>query len=217
VEHENTKLSYDSFYELAKESKKKLGMSEFTYTKTDEESKLNINTSAVEMIARLPGLNLNLAQNINASSLRPFKAKEELLLVEGITEEIYMGIKDFITVYTDGKININTASGEVLKALGLDDGLVNLIKDYRMGADYQQNSADDRVFENTGEIIDKLRVYGSLSGAQEAALVSLISQGIFVVSSKNLDLKIETKIRGKTGMKYGIILDKDRIKEWREY
>jgi len=53
----------------------------------------------------------------------PMTSLAELLLVRGMTEAIYYGkegspgLKDLVTVYSDGKININTAGPEVLRAL----------------------------------------------------------------------------------------------------
>jgi general secretion pathway protein K len=63
----------------------------------------------------------------------PLNTPEELLLVKGMTPEIFYGTEDrpgigkFISVFGDGKININTADIMVLRALetGLDaDGMV---------------------------------------------------------------------------------------------
>jgi general secretion pathway protein K len=56
----------------------------------------------------------------------PFKSIEELILVKGITREIFYGtddkpgISDFLTVFGDGKININTAHAMVFKSLSED-------------------------------------------------------------------------------------------------
>jgi general secretion pathway protein K len=63
----------------------------------------------------------------------PYRAKndtpdsvDELLLVKGITPEIFFGaegrpgIRDFLTVYGEGRININTAPKLVLRALSAD-------------------------------------------------------------------------------------------------
>jgi general secretion pathway protein K len=52
-----------------------------------------------------------------------FKSLAELQLVRGMTESLYFGqednpgLKDLLTIYSDGKININTAGPIVLKAL----------------------------------------------------------------------------------------------------
>jgi general secretion pathway protein K len=63
---------------------------------------------------------------------------EELLLVKGITPEIFFGsenqpgIEKFITVYGEGKININTASKQVLQAVfDITSSEADFIDDYR--------------------------------------------------------------------------------------
>jgi general secretion pathway protein K len=53
----------------------------------------------------------------------PITSLAELLLIRGMTESLYYGkeggpgLKDLVTVYSNGKININTAGPEVLNAL----------------------------------------------------------------------------------------------------
>lgn len=52
-----------------------------------------------------------------------FSCVEELLLVDGVTPEVYNSIKDHVTVYgnKEGKVNINTASERVLRAIFASD------------------------------------------------------------------------------------------------
>lgn len=217
LENDSDQTAYDSLGELLAERELNLGHGKAVYTQIDEESKLNLNTCSEDSLARLPEMNINLAKKVLASELFPFELIEELLLVEGITPEIYAEIKDFITVFSNNKININTASAEVLIAVGMDEGLTGLIVEYRAGPDAKDGTGDDRVFETVPEVIDELRAYGSLSGVQEALLLSLESQGLLTVESKNFELKINTQILGKNALKYDIILDKDWIKQWREF
>ena len=76
----------------------------------------------------------------------PYEAKnahldciEELLMVKGITQEIFNGTKEkpglarFVTTDSDGLVNINTASKMVLRALaaGITAEAVDKIDDYR--------------------------------------------------------------------------------------
>lgn len=78
----------------------------------------------------------------------PYRAKndlfgtvEELLLVKGVTREIfygtpdktveqggYRGLADFLSVTGSNKVNINTAPQEVLTALGYDQGRMELLQ-----------------------------------------------------------------------------------------
>ena len=77
---------------------------------------------------------------------RPYSAKngfldciDELLMIKGITKELYNGteetpaLRDFLTVYGDGAININTAPLLVLRALApeITPELAGLMDEYR--------------------------------------------------------------------------------------
>lgn len=80
-----------------------------------------------------------------------FEALEELMLVKGMTWDIFKEIEKYITVYGDGAVNINTAPEEVLLAL-IDDGsgqfgeLVDSIMIFRKGDDGLEGTSDDRFF-----------------------------------------------------------------------
>ena len=55
------------------------------------------------------------------------------MLVEGMTDEVFEALQPLTTVYTDGKINLNTSPKDVLISLGMDDGLVDKISRFRNG------------------------------------------------------------------------------------
>lgn len=92
------------------------------------------------------------------TSGREFKALEELLLVKGITEKLfYEKLIDYVTIYGDGKININTASEEVLNAafgIGYPE-LASKVIDYRKGIDGKIGTDDDRWFVKGEFIIER--------------------------------------------------------------
>ncbi|MFH1655812.1 MAG: hypothetical protein ABH954_04300 [Candidatus Omnitrophota bacterium] len=85
----------------------------------------------------------------------PFEVLEELFLVRGMSKEIFLKIKDYVSVFPAGfadlKVNVNTASKFVLQALGNlssasssdVDGLVDKIIDYRAGSDNIETTEDD--------------------------------------------------------------------------
>lgn len=62
-----------------------------------------------------------------------FETTEDLLLVKGITRDVFERMRDFITVYGDGKININQASKLVIESLSekMDTALARIIIDRR--------------------------------------------------------------------------------------
>jgi general secretion pathway protein K len=66
----------------------------------------------------------------------PYKCKnasldttEELLLVKGISQDVFERMRDYVTVYGDGKININCASKRVIESLSekMDPALAQMI------------------------------------------------------------------------------------------
>jgi len=81
----------------------------------------------------------------------PLDAIEELLLVKGMTKEILYGTDEkqglihFLTLYSDGKVNINTASVEVLASLSdkIDNVTAQAIIDYRQKNPFQEIKYDD--------------------------------------------------------------------------
>lgn len=73
----------------------------------------------------------------------PFEFAEELLLVKGMTRRIFNGIKDYITVYGNGKINVNTAPREVLAAIIPSPEIADYVIDGRNGPDKKKGTEDD--------------------------------------------------------------------------
>lgn len=82
-----------------------------------------------------------------------FDVAEEVLLVKGMTREIFDNIKDYITVYpnTAGKLNVNTASAPSLVALGLNENQAKEVISMRAGVDGIEGTEDDDPFENSDE------------------------------------------------------------------
>ncbi len=76
----------------------------------------------------------------------PFERIDELLLVKGVDKKIYDRLRPFVTIYGDGRININTVSMPVLLALGLDEVVAGKLLKARRGQDNQDSTADDHIF-----------------------------------------------------------------------
>ena len=81
----------------------------------------------------------------------PFEMREELLLVRGMTEEIYDQLIPYITVYGDGGVNINTATVVVLNALGLTEDTIKKIKNVNFLRD--QRIFDPSIFSKIFNLI----------------------------------------------------------------
>ncbi|MCF7875338.1 MAG: general secretion pathway protein GspK [Candidatus Omnitrophica bacterium] len=110
---------------------------------------------------------------------KDFEHIEELLLVKDMTKEIFSKIKETITIYGNGKVNINTAGFSVLNGLGLDSSFAKRIIEFRKGPDGQIGTEDDILFTSTSQIIDM----GNLTTAESTQFSSLSSKGVLGVSS----------------------------------
>jgi len=118
-------------------------------------------------LARLNGAKNDFYQSLSP----PYRAKNapldrvsELLLVRGITPELYNGtatedqpahpsFPDLFTTMSSGKVNVNTASAMVLQAmLNLDDQQVQSLLTRRDGPDGVPGTEDDVPFQNETDV-----------------------------------------------------------------
>jgi len=131
----------------------------------DEESRLNILTADIESIARLPGVTITMAENLNAymssEPVMPPRALEDLRVVSGWESVDFSELSWLITFYGSGKINLNTASTDVLRLQGLSDRSVVLLESFRSGPNGVKGDSDDRFFKGLSEIVPRLDEYGA--------------------------------------------------------
>lgn len=123
-----------------------------------------------------------------------FELLQEALLVNGVTEDIFDSIKDFITVYGDGKVNINTAPRQVLLALGIDEVIVDKIIYFRAGEDGIEATADDNIFKQQSGIVAILSQSYHLSASEVARLSNLVSTQKVSTDSNNFMVKSIAKL-----------------------
>ncbi len=163
------------------------------YGVVDEDRKININTAPKAILVRLPGMTEGIADALlewraKHKSLvemedRPFKVLEELWLVEGMTHEVFQALQPFVTVYSDGKVNLNTAPSEVLTALGMSEGLVTKVLRFRWGFDGIRGTRDDQSFTTLASAGQDLNAFVPLTPLEAAQLGNLITQNRLKVAS----------------------------------
>ncbi|WP_421899516.1 general secretion pathway protein GspK [Maridesulfovibrio sp.] len=141
----------------SKESKKTVLLQ---YGLIDEESRLNINVATMAQLQGFPNVSNVLASNIIIFRTKkhgkkgkdvpasvamakglvdgPIRSLDELLKVKGMTSDILYGssgtggIAPYLTCFSSGKVNINTAGKEVLHAVGFTTGQVQSLLAYRL-------------------------------------------------------------------------------------
>lgn len=146
-----------------------------------------------------------------------FEVPEEMLLVKGVTAELFAGMKDYITVYGAGKININTASKVVLLALGLREDMVDSIISFRNGADKIAGTLDDGIFTS---ITDVPMVLGRLCalGDAEISKISVLLDTAASTTSDNFTIKSLAHLNKRKNMlEVDCVIDRDgKILHWQE-
>lgn len=89
---------------------------------------------------------------------RDFELVEELLLVEGMRKDIFERLRHFVTVYGDGRVNVNTATFPVLYAIGFTSDVAKDIIQKRIGFDDIEGTADDITFRSTEDFAAAMSV-----------------------------------------------------------
>lgn len=99
---------------------------------------------------------------------KPFDQLEELFLLAGMTGELFKALEPWLTIYTEGKVNVNTASSEVLELLGLSQRLASDLIKAREEDPFKEVSvaylegrlgrADPNEAEELGKVIPSLTV-----------------------------------------------------------
>ncbi|MDO8662640.1 MAG: type II secretion system protein GspK [Candidatus Omnitrophota bacterium] len=190
----------------------------------DEERKININQASKELLAALLEFyNITPAQEITDNILiwrtdivpdnneiyknlgyprktKPFANIAELMLVKGMEKEDFNKISKIITVYGDGKININTASQEVIEILCLE--IARKKYDEQTAKQYAKKVAEEfialrnsvSVFKARTEIISKLNEADGVSVFDEFKNTNEIKSDHFLIEVSANTGKIKTRV-----------------------
>jgi type II secretory pathway component PulK len=158
----------------------------------------------------------NLAHPYGAKNA-DFEIFDELLLVKDVTPQIYQRIKPYITLYGSGKINVNTASIEVLAAIGFSKELADKIILFRSGKDTLEGTPDDSVFASVPDISVKLSQAYQL-GEPELEQLKLISDMHLEVSSGHFLISSTAKLQNsKLANRISCVADNQgKILYWQE-
>lgn len=180
------------------------GSDGLVYGVVDEDRKVNLNTTPKAVLIMLPGMLEEIADSImdwrkeralGEKRDRAFEVLEEVLLVEGMTDEVFQALRPFVTIYTDGKVNLNTAPREVLKALGMGEGLVNKLLRFRSGRDDIRGTGDDQIFTTLASAGLQLNAFDSLTPQEAAQLTNLIVQNRLKVTSSFFRIYASGRVR----------------------
>ena len=114
---------------------------------------------------------------------RDFERMDELLLVKGFNGGIYEKLYPYLTVYGDGRINVNTVSRKVLLALGIDPVLADKVLKARSGPDGLDTTADDHVFYRSFDIASEVNALVPLEEKEARQFDDLNARNMLTTSS----------------------------------
>ena len=105
-----------------------------------------------------------------------FELIEELLLVKGMTKEIYSLVRNYITIYGNGRVNINTCQKETLAVLGLLPELAEKIVSVREGQGLKTRAPEGYVFKDLSRIWADLLFFYPLTEEEKVSLAHAVAQ-----------------------------------------
>lgn len=88
----------------------------------------------------------------------------QLYLIKGMTNEFADFLKKNFTLWDDGKVNINVATKQTLRWLGMSESLIHKITQYLAGPDELSGTQDDQCFTTLQKIIPVLNEFNRLNG-----------------------------------------------------
>ena len=146
------------------------------YQIQDAESLISINATSDQVLAKIKAFKPTVVRKLvrrRGGSLddhelpAPYQTIEEVRFLEGVTNEDWLGnpetdkigLKDMLTCFGDGRININTASEAVLRCIpDLRPDVVDAIINYRKGSGEELNAPGNMAFRSMEEVPAKTRL-----------------------------------------------------------
>ncbi len=148
----------------------------------------------------------------------PLDVLEELLYVKGMTREIFDRVRPFMTVHSNGTVNINTAPYQVLRAVGFELAITQKILAYRRGPDGIEGTLDDGIFTALEDIEPQLSGFSMLGENERKELERLMAAGRLAVRSENFSIQSVARLPGRkeTMLIQCIAGRESNIRFWRE-
>ena len=150
----------------------------------------------------------------------PFEVIEELLLVKGMNGEILAKLSAYLTIYGEGRVNVNTASRVVLISLGFDEELTDKILSVRRGSDAIEATGDDHVFQSPADLITDLEKEVTLEPNEIAKISQINTEGKLGARSYFYLIRSKANLLKSAAQKIITCVyntSDNKIEYWREY
>ncbi|MBF0619208.1 MAG: general secretion pathway protein GspK, partial [Candidatus Omnitrophica bacterium] len=129
----------------------------------------------------------------------PYERPDELLLIKGMSAAMYEKIAPYITVAGDGRVNVNTASFNILVALGLDAAVAEKVLQARRGPDGIEATKDDHIFYKTFDIASEVGAVVKLDEKESRQIDALNKMGLLGADSFEYSFRSQVRASGSSG------------------
>lgn len=148
----------------------------------------------------------------------PFETLDELLLVKGMNPARFERLKEYLTIYGSGLLNVNTANREALIAVGLDGRLADIVLAFRRGPDDADGTLDDNVFDDPSAIPALISAFRHL-GPEEIAMLSNVAAAHLTTDSQYFMINsLAGRPQNKEmGSVVCVVDKKGKVLSWREH
>ncbi|MBI4313975.1 MAG: general secretion pathway protein GspK [Candidatus Omnitrophica bacterium] len=149
----------------------------------------------------------------------PFECVEELLLVRGVSWDLFEKLRDQTTVIGHSAVNLNSSSQEVLESVGMSSSLAQKVVASTRGADAAWGTDDDQPFASVADFPAELKQNMGLSSEEESEASEWASAGIFTVewsSSFLISARSAASGRGRVREITGVVNSEGDIVAWNE-
>lgn len=201
-----------------------VGLAEPHFGAVDEESRINMARVDASIVARLPGVTQAMATNLVAyaqsTTLQPLQSLAALRAVPGWEFIDLEQLTDLVTFHGEGQVNVNTASTEVLRLLGMSERAIVDLNRFLDGTNGQRGDDDDRFFKGVSEIALRLSEHG-VSPKVVAEWTRAVDQRLITTRSEYYRVRARS-IQESSGRQYEVdaiirVDDDGTILTWREY
>jgi len=162
------------------------------------------------------------------SALRyPYETKDsefehinEFLVLRAVTSDIFERLLPHITIYGDGRVNVNTASKQALRAIGFSNALTEAILEARRGSDGIEATEDDFIFANVHKLAADLEMFSELETDDVISVNYSIAGNLLTTSSSIYRIKsLSKRVNSDSKVSVECVYDamNDGFKYWREY
>ncbi len=153
------------------------------YRIEDMERRINVNRAPPQLLENIDALSRTAARKMYARTRTgeqegdppaAFHALEEIRHIDGVRDEDWFGskgktgLRHLLTTWGDGRVNVNTASAEVLRSIpGMREDDVEKIIAFRAGNDGELGTGDDQGFK---PLVDLVGLVGIRVDAMQAIM-----------------------------------------------